>query len=236
MTNNNHATGNEVKSFYNNYKIQQQSIGVNIRHRTIFKNLRKEGLLPTHKVLEIGCGIGTVSGLIINYLSQGFFVGVDISNESIEFAKKRFSTKNNAEFLVNDMSAFSHKFKFDYIVLPDVLEHIPVELHAGIFKLLESVSHNDTQILINIPEPHCLNWIRQNHPQKLQIIDQSLDTAKLIGDANNAGFKLYSMNSYGLQYQENEYTSFVFKRNLQKSNYHLKPKYKLASENLLSKL
>ena len=84
MNNNEKTTSKEqVEEFYNTFKEHQKKLGVNIRHRTIFKNLRKAGLKNDSKVLEIGCGIGTVSGLILKYISQGSFVGVDISIESI---------------------------------------------------------------------------------------------------------------------------------------------------------
>ena len=80
---------------------------------------------PNSNVLEIGCGIGTVSHLILKYITEGSFVGLDISSESIEMAKKRNAFHKKAEFLVNDMSNFTHKTKFDFVVFPDVLEHIP---------------------------------------------------------------------------------------------------------------
>ncbi|MCW3076152.1 MAG: hypothetical protein JWO32_761, partial [Bacteroidetes bacterium] len=97
---NDNASKEQVENFYNSYKEKQKKIGVNIRHRTILKNLKSVGLKSDSKVLEIGCGIGTVSGLIIKSIPEGKFTGVDISSESIEMAKKLYPAKN-AEFLVN---------------------------------------------------------------------------------------------------------------------------------------
>ncbi len=82
------ASKEEVEKFYNTFKEHQNKLGVNIRHRTIFKNLKKQGLKTDSQVLEIGCGIGTVSSLILKYIIKGKFVGVDISAESILLAKK----------------------------------------------------------------------------------------------------------------------------------------------------
>jgi 2-polyprenyl-3-methyl-5-hydroxy-6-metoxy-1,4-benzoquinol methylase len=81
------------------------------------------------------------------------------------------------------MSAFSHKVLFDFIVLPDVLEHIPVEQHSNLFKNLSAVSSPKAIVLINIPEPNCLNWIRKHNPEKLQIIDQSLSMQDLLNNS-----------------------------------------------------
>lgn len=232
---NDHASKQQVEEFYNTYKDQQKKIGVNIRHRTILRNLKNLGLKRDSKVLEVGCGIGTVSGLIITEIPGGKFTGVDISGESIGMAKKIHSNYKNAEFLVSDMSNFSHSLKFDFIVLPDVLEHIPVEQHNNLFKVLASVSTSDAVILINIPEPNCLNWIRATYPEKLQIIDQSLSMQDLLNNSYPHGWKLFSMNSYSLQYTQPDYTSIVLKKNMAVKNYERKSKVTLALENLMSK-
>lgn len=235
-TDNNLASKKEVEDFYNTYTEKQKKIGVNIRHRTILKNLKAIGLQSNSNVIEVGCGIGTVSGLILKHIPNGKFVGVDISNDSIEMAKRIHAKHNNAEFITNDMSVFSHKTVFDFIVLPDVLEHIPVEQHSNLFKNLSAVSSPNAIVLINIPEPNCLNWLRKHSPEKLQIIDQSLSMQDLLNNCYPHGFKLYSMNSYGLQYEENEYTSIVLKKNMGHDTYHLKSKITLGTENLLSKI
>jgi trans-aconitate methyltransferase len=229
------ASKEQVENFYNTYKEKQKKIGVNIRHRTILKNLKALGLKSDSKVLEVGCGIGTVSGLIIKNIPNGKFTGVDISSESIELAKK-LNPATNAEFLVSDMSIFSHPVKFDFVVLPDVLEHIPVEQHANLFKVLSEVTTADAVVLINIPEPNCLNWIRKTHPELLQIIDQSLSMQDLLNNCYPAGFKLFSMNSYSLQYEQPDYTSIILKKNMEFKTYTRKSKVNLGLENLKSKL
>lgn len=229
------ASKEQVEDFYNTYKEKQQKIGVNIRHRTILKNLKAIGLKPNSKVIEVGCGIGTVSGLIIKNIPQGKFTGVDISSESIEMAKKLYPAKN-AEFLVSDMSNFTHGEKFDFVVLPDVLEHIPVEQHFNLFKVLSEVTTKDAVVLINIPEGNCLNWIRKTQPEKLQIIDQSLSMQDLLNNVYPHGFKLFSMNSYSLQYVQPDYTSIVLKKNMVFEHYERKDKVTLGVENLKSKL
>jgi ubiquinone/menaquinone biosynthesis C-methylase UbiE len=81
-------TKEEIKNYYDNtFKDYQKKVGINIRHRTIFKNLKKEGLTRQSNVLEIGCGIGSVSHLILKYITEGSFVGLDISSESIKTAQ-----------------------------------------------------------------------------------------------------------------------------------------------------
>lgn len=230
------ASKKQVEDFYNNFKEHQKKLGINIRHRTILKNVKKAGLSKDMNVLEIGCGIGTVSHLILRNLSEGRFVGVDISSESIAQAKQLNARFRNAEFLVSDMSDFKHVLKFDMVVLPDVLEHIPVEQHAHLFSVLKAHTHAGSVILINIPEPNCLNWARQQHPEKLQIIDQSLSMQDLLNNVYPSDFELVSLQPYALQYTDADYVSILLRRKHPKGPYQLKTKLRLGKENLLSKL
>ena len=62
------TTKEQVKEYYDTFKEHQKKLGINIRHRTILKNLKNAGLKPNSNVLEIGCGIGTVSHLILKQI------------------------------------------------------------------------------------------------------------------------------------------------------------------------
>jgi trans-aconitate methyltransferase len=151
-------------------------------------------------------------------------------------AKNFNAFHKKAEFMVNDMSNFTHKTKFDFVVFPDVLEHIPVEQHANIFETVSKLTTPDAVILINIPEPNYLNWVRENDPKKLQIIDQSLSMQDLLNNVYPYGFKLYSMNPYSLHYDVNDYLSIVLKKNPTVKQINLKNKLTRAIENTKSKL
>ena len=230
-------TKEEIKNYYDNtFKDYQKKVGINIRHRTIFKNLKKEGLTRQSNVLEIGCGIGSVSHLILKYITEGSFVGLDISSESIKTAQALHSFHKKAEFLVNDMSDFSHATKFDFVVFPDVLEHIPVEQHAHIFETISKLTTPNAVVLINIPEPNHLNWMRIHEPEKLQIIDQALSMQDLINNSYPFGFKLASMHSYQLHYTVADYTSIVLKKNMEVKQAGMMPYLKRGMESFLAKL
>ncbi|MBA3682255.1 MAG: class I SAM-dependent methyltransferase [Bacteroidetes bacterium] len=230
------ATTEEVKEYYNKFKEHQKQLGINIRHRTIFKNLKKLGLKTDSNVLEIGCGIGTVSNLILKYITNGTFVGLDISPESISMAKTFNAFHKEAEFLVDDMSNFTHKTKFDFVVFPDVLEHIPVEQHNNIFATISKLTTDNAVVLINIPEPNYLNWMRVHQPEKLQIIDQSLSMQDLLNNAYPHGFKLFSMNPYKLHYTAPDYLCVVLKKNMDVKEIAVKPYLKRAVESIKSKI
>ncbi len=230
------ASKRQVEEFYNSFKEHQLDLGVNVRHRTIFKNLKKAGLKSDSKVLEIGCGIGTVSSLILSFITNGKFVGVDISDESIATAKKINAKHSNAEFLVNDMSAFDHQLRFDFVVLPDVMEHIPVDQHYNLFRVLNTVTTPKATVLINHPEPNYLDWVRRTNPERLQIIDQSLSMQDMLNNCYPHGFKLFSMHSYCLHYTKPDYTLIILKKDMASENYHLKSAIARGLQNTKSKL
>jgi trans-aconitate 2-methyltransferase len=199
------VSNSEVSTYYDSFKTHQKQLGVNIRHHAIYNRLIGDGLNAQSNVLEIGCGIGTVSSLILNTVTEGKFVGVDISSGSIEEARKINKHRPNAEFIVSDMSDFAHPAKFDYIVFPDVLEHIPVENHRAIFHAVREVSASDPKIHINIPAPAFQEWLRRTAPEKMQIIDQTLSLSRLIHDASSSGFELIAAEPYSLHYIQPDY-------------------------------
>ena len=127
-----------VKKYYDDYVSRQRKYGITPRHRFILKRLKKFGLKSTSKVLEIGSGIGTLSILIVNEVKNGYFLGCDISEVSIKVCNAELK-RSYTDFLVTDMSDFKSEIKFDFIVLPDVLEHIPDDTKAmqELFRVLK---------------------------------------------------------------------------------------------------
>ena len=202
----------KVVKYYDGFVTEQEKRGVNSRHLHIIDKLRAAGLQPHHRVLEVGCGIGTVSHLIAKKTPDGSVLAVDISPESIGKAKSLWSAYKNLTFEVSDMKDFQKpKMKFDFIVFPDVLEHIPVEDHLALFQTIQKHAAKGAVIFIHIPAPRFLEWMIKNEPEKLQVIDQPLDTGKLVQDVSQCGFFLHQMETYSIFYIENDYQYFVFK-------------------------
>jgi len=202
----------KVKQFYDEYTNYQISKKINIRHRSIFNTLKRHGLKKNSNVLEIGCGIGTVTSLIAKYSKYGKIVAVDISPKSIDIAKKIICRGfNNIEFIVSDMSDFKLKdIFFDFIVFPDVLEHIPIEQHLKIFQTIERYCHENTKLLIHIPSPAYQRWLIKNKPELLQIIDQPVDSNCLIDNFYSSNFHLIEMKTYSLHIKEGDYQYYLF--------------------------
>lgn len=202
----------KVVSFYDQFAEKQEKTWINSRHLNILDKVKAAGLNANHSILEVGCGIGTVSHLLANEVRQGDVLAVDISPESIEKAKVLWKDQSNLKFEVSDMSDFEKKGRtFDFFVFPDVLEHIPVDQHNLLFQNINKHSHQDSVIFIHIPAPRYLQWMIENEPQKLQVIDQPLDSGDLIKSITSNGFYLEKMETYPIFFEEKDYQYFVFR-------------------------
>jgi 2-polyprenyl-6-hydroxyphenyl methylase/3-demethylubiquinone-9 3-methyltransferase len=84
-----------------------------------------ENLKPGLKILDVGCGNGTVykylSELKIDYL------GIDLSEFAIKQAQERFSEDKTARFIASDFEEFSSPEKFDIIIFNEVLYYFALD-------------------------------------------------------------------------------------------------------------
>ena len=231
----NNPDQNTIKSWYNDYVVKQQKTGINLRHRTIIKKAIANGLNENSKVLEIGCGVGTLTKLICDIVKNGSVTAVDISDESIKKAKENLKNFTNLTLVVNDMSEFSENQKFDFFILPDVLEHIPLDQHNNLFKVLSNHSNENSKILINLPHPTSIAWHHKNKPELMQIIDQEIHSDKLCKNAYEHSWILESLNSYALYHQNYDYQFIVFKKNKPYTSMASKAKLVLKKEDLKSR-
>jgi len=203
----------DVVRFYDEYSSRQQRVGVNKRHESIFRLLKEKGLKPNDKVLELGCGIGTFTSLIIPYVNEGEILAIDISDKSIEIANKTYSS-SNTKFLAVDATTYDFKDKtFDVIVLPDVLEHIPIELHDELFNKLQSVLKENGFIFIHIPNPYFLEWCETNRPEDLQVIDQPITTDILVQNTYKNNLFIEELKTYSIWVKDKDYQYIVLRKN-----------------------
>ncbi|HOX87890.1 MAG TPA: class I SAM-dependent methyltransferase [bacterium] len=195
----------QVRSYYDTFSQQQLKTGVNIRHRTILRNLKQLGLRRDSAVLEIGCGIGILTRLLGGYCHKGIIVATDISPKCIELAQQHTRQMDHVRYHITDMDDFSIPDKFDFILLADVLEHIPLEKHTALFATLKKQSHQNTAVAINIPDPFLLEWYHAHEREKLQIIDQPLHANLLLQSVYANDFYLETLYRYALHTREPDY-------------------------------
>ncbi len=188
-----------VVEFYDNFSDSQIKMGINSRHLSIQRWLEDLGLKRNHNVLEVGCGIGTLSDLILTYLnSDSNYLGVDISSKSIKIAEKHLARFKNTRFETIDFTKEELEREFDVIVLPDVIEHIPIDLHSKLFSNLSKSLSSDGFMVINIPHPDYLQYCIDKEMPGLQIIDQPVHTEILANALSSSGLHIDFLSSYSV--------------------------------------
>ena len=201
----------QVVEFYNDFKISQQNTGINERLWFLYKRLQKLGLNANSNVLELGCGIGAMTYLISKTVTKGTIESVDISNESIEFAKKHHH-KSNVSHYAADVVEYKPKISnIDFITLLDVIEHIPIERHPELFKNISSYLNDRTLLVINIPNPDYIEYDREHNPDVLQIIDQPIHHDLLYKTLLELGLDMHYFEKYSI-WVKDEYIFYVIKK------------------------
>ena len=118
--------------YYDDFADRGVREGINARHRAIDRWLERFGLQQNMDVLKIGCGVGTQTELIAKRLAgSGRLTGIDLSPRSVELARARVSRWPNVRLIAGDVVELDLDETFDVVVLPDVIEHIPVDHIRG---------------------------------------------------------------------------------------------------------
>jgi hypothetical protein len=97
-------------------------------------------LIPSNSsIIEIGCGTGAT----LAALNPARGLGIDISSQMIDAARKNFP---NLQFEVGDMEALQIEEKFDYILLTETIGHVD-DIQLAL-RQLHKVSKPDTRVII----------------------------------------------------------------------------------------
>uniref|UniRef100_A0A7V2ZK77 Class I SAM-dependent methyltransferase n=1 Tax=Ignavibacterium album TaxID=591197 RepID=A0A7V2ZK77_9BACT len=144
--------------FYKSYFSEKSSKGSDSLNQKRMKNwskatlLRIKSWLPADKnvkILDIGCGFGL---LLNTFKEEGYnnLVGVDISEEQINIAKKLFP---EIDFICSDLISYlkNNQVKYDLVTAFDVLEHLDKQ---EAFATLELICNNlieHGQLIIQTP-------------------------------------------------------------------------------------
>jgi 2-polyprenyl-3-methyl-5-hydroxy-6-metoxy-1,4-benzoquinol methylase len=95
-------------------------------------------------VLEIGCGTGT----LLAALSPARGMGVDVSPRMVEIAAAKHPS---LIFRVADAEAFDPGETFDYVIIPDVVEHLSDV--GAMFRSVRKGCHAGTSVIVTSVNP-----------------------------------------------------------------------------------
>lgn len=201
-----------VADFYDDFTDRQLAVGVNDRHRQIAAAMKRAGWRDGQRVLEIGAGIGTLTELLLEGIGPtGLLHATDLSPKSIEVARTRLGLRPNLEVSAGDVLTLELDRTFDVIVLPDVIEHIPLELHGKLFSRVRQWLRDDGFAFLNYPNPYYLAWCLEHEPELLQIIEQPIYADALASHVYANGLYIHSLETYSIWIEQGDYTRAVLR-------------------------
>ncbi len=95
-------------------------------------------------LLEIGCGTGT----LLAALSPAQGLGIDISPRMVEIAAVKHPSLS---FRVADAEKFDPGETFDFVIVPDVVEHLPDP--GAMFRSTRKACHPGTRVIVTCVNP-----------------------------------------------------------------------------------
>ena len=119
--------------------------------------LKKELGYQPKKILDLGCGVGTMLELLIKNFKGSAFYAYDESKKSMDYIKKKFPK-------INCLDNLETSEKFDLIFISAVVHHVKSgdrdDLFRNIYNLL---SPNGVMFISDISSPRslraCLNFL-----------------------------------------------------------------------------
>jgi len=139
MNNENKNFKEKYEEFHKNAGIQTKIIESNNFTYHIVLSFIDKYLQPGMKVLDIGCGVGTISLYIAKKGNE--VLGIDISEKAINAAQKSAEVLDIKNVSFKAIDFFNEDFyeKYDFIIFNYVIEHLPDDESAiqKIYKLLE---------------------------------------------------------------------------------------------------
>jgi SAM-dependent methyltransferase len=108
------------------------------------------GLPPRYRVLEVGCGIGTILRVLEKTCRDGLVIGMDLFAEGLMHARQRSSCL----VVRGDVHALPFRSAFHVIGLFDVLEHLPDD--DAVLRGLRELLVPDGALVLSVPAHRCL--------------------------------------------------------------------------------
>jgi tRNA (cmo5U34)-methyltransferase len=158
-------------------------------------------------VLDLGAGTGLLSKFWFNHFKNSRFTLVDIADQMLEVAKKRFHGLGNFQYITGDYSKDLPQGNYDLITSALSIHHLSNNEKADLFKMIFSKlppkgyfinfdQFNATSGLINnmfntwwyghiktsgVPGYEKINWSERRKADKENSIEESIGMLKEVG-------------------------------------------------------
>lgn len=169
------------------------------------------------KILDIGCGAGSLTALWQKKLPNLSFDGIDISNKAIKLAKKHYP---NIKFRTVPAEKINHKY--DCISICEVIEHVenPNKILKNIYQKLNNKGILYLTTQLEKDKSTLIGWLYQNKnilpKEKIAGHIQTFDRKSIAKLIKQSGFKIvdtyYNCHFVG-QIEDLIYSAYLIRKN-----------------------
>ena len=138
------------------------------------------------RILDVGCGAGVLTHHLSRY---GTALGIDFSGPAIELAQR---LAPEASFRVASLEDLGDE-RFDLITVFDVMEHIPQAERPAFVAGLAARLDGDGLVIASTPHPAFTLHKRATDEGHLQIIDEAVEIADVVGEAGRRRARLAAL-------------------------------------------
>ncbi len=186
---------NEIEEFFDRLANEWDSHEKN-KTAEIKTLLDKLNINKNSKILDIACGTGIISQLLVG-LSDGEVTGIDLSLNMIEIAKEKYRNSNSIKFIHEDFLKFETCEKFDFAIIYNAYPHF-LDPKALRDKLFECLKENGRFAIV-----HSLSKERLNrHHEKMALnVSRILKPAEIESE--------YFKDSFNIDITEDTDSSYI---------------------------
>ncbi len=168
---------------------------------------QKLGIEPGHRLLDIGCGWGTLVSHAAKYYGADA-TGITIAERQTEFGNQRakdWGVPDRARVLCTDYREIPAQ-KFDRIVSLEMVEHVGVKNLTGYYEIVRELLADDGLALIQWTglrrglRPEDLIWGLFMNKYIFPGADASLPPAGMMKAMEKAGFETHSVENISIHY------------------------------------
>jgi ubiquinone/menaquinone biosynthesis C-methylase UbiE len=181
--------------------IESLRLDIKVNKDIIRRQAKWAGIKPGMRVADLGCGPGAITSILHELVQPGgSVVGVDSSNERLEYARTKYG-KDGIDFVTSDLtSPLNDIGTFDFIWVRFVLEYHLSRSFEMVQNFSRCLKPGGTMCLIDL-DHNLLNYFGANEKldrtfrQIMKKLEESFDFDSFIGR------KLYSF-LYDLNFQD----------------------------------
>lgn len=149
------------------------------------------------KILEIGCGIGATCWRMAGAWPEAEVIGADVSPISIEIAKTCFR-RPNLSYRAGLVQEGVFACSFDLVLLMDTYEHIARSDRASLHHTIKSFLSNDARLIMTVPTPAVLSYLREESPSEIQPVDEDVTPQDIVELARDTETQLLYYREVGI--------------------------------------